>query len=425
MSTSAVTSSSLTLPGVVIPGIIILGGAHNALALARSFGRKNIPVVLVSDDHPLPSFSRYVRRSLTWPGATSPDAAKWLVALAAEHGFQNWLLLPCADNEVRLVAENQTQLRTAFQVTGMPWSELQHLCNKQLLVHAAQKAGIAVPRSYDVNSVDDAARVDATFPVVLKPAMRMARNALTSAKAWRAETRDELIALYRSATAMQGQDGIVVQEYIPGGGEAQFSYAALWSRNAPVAELAARRTRQYPVEFGYTSTFVEIIDNEEVMRLGRQLLSSVGFDGLVEVEFKYDARSGTYKILDVNPRSWSWLALCEAGGFDLARLIESALRHETASVQSAATGHAWVHVPRDLAAAFQMLLLHRLNLRTWFGSYRQKLTWAVFAWDDPLPALLELPVTLGRVLWRTLARNFQVARPHTKPLSRDIETGLL
>ncbi|WP_216072835.1 hypothetical protein, partial [Acinetobacter baumannii] len=84
-----------------------------------------------------------------------------------------------------------------------------------------------------VNSVDDAARVDATFPVVLKPAMRMARNALTSATAWRAETRDELIAPYRSATAMQGQDGIVVQESIPGGGEAQFSYAALWSRNAP------------------------------------------------------------------------------------------------------------------------------------------------------------------------------------------------
>ncbi len=420
MSTRAITS-----PSTVLPGVIILGGAHNALALARSFGRRGIPVVLVSDDHPLPSFSRYVRKSLNWPGATSPDAANWLVALAIQNGFQNWLLLPCADNDVRLVAENRDLLRTAFQVTGMAWDGLQHLFNKQLLVHAAQEAAIAYPKSYDVNSADDAARVDVTFPVVLKPAMRMARNAFTSAKAWRAETRDELIALYRSAAALQGQDGIVVQEYIPGGGEAQFSYAGLWSQGAPVAELAARRTRQYPVEFGYTSTFVEIIDNDDVMNLGRRLLSSAGFDGLVEVEFKYDARCGEYKILDVNPRSWSWLSLCEAGGFDFARSIEAILKGEAAPVQNAATGHAWVHVPRDIAAAIQMLLLHRLNLHNWLEGYRQKLTWAVFAVDDPLPALLELPTTLARVIWRALAGYLQTVSSRTKPLRRDIETKLL
>ncbi|MBX9711798.1 MAG: ATP-grasp domain-containing protein [Xanthobacteraceae bacterium] len=409
----------------VLPGVVILGGAHNALALARSFGRKGIPVVLVSDDHPLPSFSRYVHRSLDWPGATAPDAAAWLLAFAAQNGFQSWLLLPCADNEVRLVAENHTLLSASFQVFGTPWQKLQHLCNKQLLVHAAQQAGIAVPKSYDVNSADDAASVEVTFPVVLKPAMRMVRNAFTSAKAWRAETRNELVELYRTAAALQGQDGIVVQEYIPGGGEAQFSYAGLWSRNAPVAELSARRTRQYPVEFGYTSTFVEIVDNDEVMRVARKLLSSIGFEGLVEVEFKYDARFGTYKILDVNPRSWSWLSLCEAGGFDFAHSTEAILKGETRPVQHAASGHAWIHASRDLAAAIQLMMMDRLNLGDWFKGYRQKLTWAVFAWDDPVPAFLELPTTLARVALRMFARNAQAIRPQPKPLSRNIKTKLL
>lgn len=409
----------------IIPGIIILGGAHNALALARSFGRRNIPVVLVSDDHPLPSFSRYVRRTFGWPGATAPDAVNWLIALAAREGFQNWLLLPCADNDVRLVAENRDLLHGTFQVFGPRWRDLQHLCNKQLLVHAAQKAGIAVPKSYDVNSPEDAARIEMTFPVVLKPAMRLTRNAFTSAKAWRAETRDELVELYIKATALQGQDGIVVQEYIPGGGEAQFSYAGLWSANAPVAELAARRTRQYPVEFGYTSTFVEIVDNDEVMRTGRKLLSSAGFEGLVEVEFKYDARFDTYKILDVNPRSWSWLSLCEAGGFDFARSIEAILKGEARPVQHAPSGHAWVHVSRDIAAAIQLMLMNRLNLGGWFEGYRQKLTCAVFAFDDPLPALLELPTVLVRVLTRMFTKNAQPVRPQPKPPRSDIKIRLL
>ncbi len=420
MSNPPATSSQgslISAPGA-IPGVVILGGAHNALALARSFGRKNIPVVLVTNDHPLPKFSRYVRCSFPWPGAMSADAANWLVEFAAQNNFKNWLLLPCADNEVKLVAESHDVLRARFQVLGTPWESLQHLCHKQLLVQAAAKAGIAIPKSYDVHSVEDAARIDVTFPVVLKPAMRIERNAFTTDKAWRADTRDELIERYRVAAALQGQNGIVVQEYIPGGGEAQFSYAGLWSRNAPVAELSARRTRQYPVEFGYTSTFVEIIANDEVMRISRKLLSSVGFEGLVEVEFKYDARFDAYKILDVNPRSWSWLSLCEAGGLDFARSIEGILSRRSEAVQHAVPGHAWIHVPRDLVSSVHLVLLKRLNLAGWLKGYFQKLTFAVFTWDDPLPAMLELPATLARVTGRMLTKNAQALRQRADWLRR-------
>lgn len=404
----------------VLPGVVILGGAHNALALARSFGRKGIPVALVTDDHPLPGFSRYISHKFGWPGATAANAAAWLVALGTRHDFKNWLLLPCADNEVRLVAENQDLLRTRFQIMGTQWEILQHLCNKQLLAHTAENAGIAVPKSYPVDSAEDAARIDVTFPVILKPAIRMTRNEFTSAKAWRANTRDELVELYRKAVALQGQDGVVVQEYIPGGGEAQFSYAALWSNNFPVAELAARRTRQFPVEFGYTSTFVEIVDNDEVKAISRKLLSSVGFEGLVEVEYKHDARSDSYKILDVNPRSWSWLSLCEAGGLDFPELI---LKLGAASALQATTGHAWVHASRDIVASIHLLLLSRISIGAWLGGYRQKLTFAVFAWDDPLPALLELPASLARVAKRMFTVNTR--RPAPKPPRRDTETKLL
>lgn len=405
-----VASAAATIDRSVLPGVVLLGGAHNALALARSFGRKGVPVVLVSNDHPLPTYSRYIGRSFDWPGAAAPGAAAWLAAFGEQHDLQKWLLLPCADNEVKLVAENHDLLLGRFQIIGKPWDDLQHLCNKQLLIEAAETAGISVPRSYPVESAADAAQIDVTFPVILKPAMRMSRNALTSAKAWRADTRDELVALYRKAAALQGQDGVVVQDYIPGGGEAQFSYAALWSNNAPLAEMAARRTRQYPVEFGYTSTFVEIVDNEEIKAMSRKLLSSNGFEGLVEVEYKHDARTGSYKILDVNPRAWSWLALCDAGGLDFAALIGGILSAHPETASQAALGHAWVHASRDIAASMHLMLLNRLPLGRWFASYRQNLTFAVFAWDDPKPALLELPATLARVAKRALAANGQAIK---------------
>jgi hypothetical protein len=404
-----------------LPGVVILGGAHNALALARSFGRKGVPVALVTDDHPLPTYSRYVDRCFAWHGAASGDAAKWLVDLAARNSFQNWLLLACADLEVKLVAENRSLLHKSFQILGNEWKDLQHLCDKQLLSQAAEKAGIAVPKRYDVNSVEDATGVGMEFPVILKPAMRMSRNALTSAKAWRADNRAELIELYRKAAGLQGKDGVVVQEYIPGGGEAQFSYAALWFRNAPVAELAARRTRQYPVDFGYTSTFVEIVENDTIMEMSRNLLSSIGFEGLVEVEFKRDDRTDTYKVLDVNPRAWSWLSLCEAGGFDFATSFADILSGNIQPVQHAELGHAWVHVSRDAVATLHLLARGKLNVGEWLAQYRQKLTYAVFSRDDPWPAVLELPITLMRIVGRMLNKEKQSAPQSSARVASDVD----
>ncbi|WP_407811235.1 hypothetical protein, partial [Staphylococcus aureus] len=79
------------------------------------------------------------------------------------------------------------------------------------------------------------------------------------AKVVRAEDRQALKAAFAEASEEIGAGNVVVQELIPGGGRNQFSYAALWLNGEPVAEFTARRIRQYPVDFGYTSTRVEIV----------------------------------------------------------------------------------------------------------------------------------------------------------------------
>src|SRR5438552_38089 len=304
-----------------LAGVMLLGGAHGSLAMARGFGRLGIPVALVSNDHPLPKWSRYLHSQFNWPGAGAENAAESLVKLAERHGYCDWLLLPCGDSEVKLVASERDMLQNSFQILSCGWERLNTLCDKQMLAASALAAGIAIPNNYRVMCESDARTIDVVFPVVLKPAMRMEENAFTRAKAWRADSRDELIARYRDAVALVGGDNVVVQELIPGSGETQFSYAALWHQGAPVAEMTARRTRQYPFDFSYTSTFVEVSPNDTLLVTSRKLLGATGFEGLVEIEYKFDARDRRYKILDVNPRPWSWIALCEAAGLDFALLI--------------------------------------------------------------------------------------------------------
>jgi hypothetical protein len=74
------------------PGALILGGAHGSLAVARSLGRRGIPVWFATHDHPIAKYSRYVARSFEWAGPSDKGAADWLVELSASHRPERWVL---------------------------------------------------------------------------------------------------------------------------------------------------------------------------------------------------------------------------------------------------------------------------------------------------------------------------------------------
>ena len=203
----------------------------------------------------------------------------------------------------------------------------------------------------------------------------------------------------------------MVQELIEGGGETQFSYAALWHAGAPVMDMTARRTRQYPIEFSYTSTFVEVWPNAAVRQASVKLLGASNFEGLVEIEYKFDARERVYKILDVNPRPWSWIALCDAAGLNFAQAMQNIASGKPVRPAVAKTDVAWVHTTRDVAAALHLIARDQLDIDVYLASLKRRLVFSTFALDDPMPAIVDLPITLYRVLMRRL---FSSSEPPVK-----------
>jgi D-aspartate ligase len=186
---------------------------------------------------------------------------------------------------------------------------------------------------------------------------------------------------------------------IPGGGEVQFSYAAVSSEGASIASLVARRARQYPVEFGITSTFVETVEQAAVEQAADRFLASIRFSGLVELEFKYDMRDGRYKLLDVDPRPWTWIALAGAAGLDFPWMQWWLARGQPVVPSRGRTGVAWTHASRDLVSAAQQMVSGALSPSQYWASPRSA-AFAASAADDPLPGILDLPVLIARMLRR-------------------------
>jgi D-aspartate ligase len=343
-------------------------------------------------NHPLPAYSRYIKRSFRWPGADHANGLSSIINLAKKYGLHGWVLIAAGDQDMRLIAENHTLLSQHFRVATPDWNTIQFAYDKRLTYQRAAELGMDFPASFRLNHADDIEGLDCRFPVILKPAYRKTADEFTQAKAWKADDRNALRRLFKRAAALVGNDAIIVQEWIPGAGEAQYSFAALCERGEAVVSLVARRGRQHPIDFGRSSTFVETIDQPEVEELGRRLLKSLNYTGVVEVEFKYDRRDRHFKLLDVNGRFWTWAGLGLRAGIDFPYLAWRQAVGETVSAGRALPGVAWIHMSRDLVAAFQEMRAGNLTLREYLASLRKPLISASFALDDPMPALVELPV---------------------------------
>ena len=269
------------------------------------------------------------------------------------------------------LARHHAALSSRFRMTVPPWDLLRWAYDKRLTYRLAGDIGVDHPKTFYPATRDELSNLDCSFPVILKPAFKKQVNRFTRDKAWRADDRQTLAARYAEACELVGPDVVMVQELIAGGGEAQFSYAALCADGRTLASVTARRTRQYPVEFGRSSSMVETCDQPAIEEPARRLLSAMRYTGLVEVEFKYDRTDRRYKLLDVNPRVWTWQALCGRAGVDFPYLLWRSIHGDPVPELRARPGVRWVRMSTDLAAASTEMLRGRLSLRAYLRSLKR------------------------------------------------------
>jgi predicted ATP-grasp superfamily ATP-dependent carboligase len=329
---------------------------------------------------------------LPWPVGDDHGKIDFLLALCATHKLNGWMLVPTDDYTVGLVSGHHKALGSRYQLTVPPWEKLRWACDKRLLHQLAEKLEVHQPWTVCPSNREELAEIDCPFPVILKPAIRLQPSSLAIPKAWLAEDRKSLLARYDEASALLSPENLIIQEIVPGGGETQFSYAALCKDGCSLASLVARRTRQFPRDFGQLSTYVETVDKPEIIEPAERLLAALRFTGLVEVEFKKDPRNGQLKVLDINPRVWGWHTLSRRAGVDFPYLLWLLASGRPVPRLRGRAGERWVHLSADLRMAIEEIVGGRLSLRDYLRSIRGPLESAIFSWDDPLPGLLDLPL---------------------------------
>lgn len=374
-------------------GAVVIGGDYQGLGIVRSLGRRGVPVCVVDDEY---SISRFSRHAAHW--VTAPDlrderrTVDTLLETGRRLHLSGWVLYPTRDETVAAISRHRDVLGQIFRVPTPAWSAIQYAWDKRNTHRLAHDLGIPAPRTWLVQDAAELDGLDAEPPFVLKPAIKPPFVHATKDKAWRANNHKELRELFTRASAVVGAPEVMVQELIPGGGERQFAYCALFKDGRALASMVARRWRQHPPEFGRSSTYCETVDGPELEELSERYLTAVDYYGLVELEYKLDARTGQYKLLDFNARTWGYHTLGPKAGVDFPWLLYSDQVGEPppSPPPRARPGVRWRRLVTDMPTAAVELAARRLSPGSYVRSLCGPKAEAVFSLRDPMPALAEL-----------------------------------
>ena len=303
-------------------GAVVVGGDYQGLGIVRSLGRQGVPVCVVDDEHSISRFSRYASHGVKFRDLRDEESAvSTLLDLGRRMKLQGWILYPTRDELVAAFARYRSELSEVFRVPTPEWEVVKWAWDKRNTYGLAQELGIPAPLTCCLENVDDWSRVEFELPFAIKPAIKEHFVYATKAKAWRADSREELKALVRKASEFMDPSELIIQEVIPGGGNQQFSYCAFFREGRAVGSMVVKRRRQHPLQFGRASTYVETVDVPILGELSERFLRAMDYYGLVEVEYKLDPRDSQYKLLDVNARTWGFHSVGASAGVDFPHML--------------------------------------------------------------------------------------------------------
>jgi predicted ATP-grasp superfamily ATP-dependent carboligase len=162
--------------------------------------------------------------------------------------------------------------------------------------------------------------------------------------------------------------------------------------------MTARRTRQYPIDYGLGSSFVEAVEVPALYGLAEKVLCAMGASGMVEVEFKYDQRVDQFTLLDINLRPWGWHTLCMACGIDFPLIQYRDVLGQIPPNITPIYGYHWVRLITDILAGIDEMRAGMTSPLAYLRSLPGKTVFSVFDWRDPLPALGDIATVFSRSL---------------------------
>ncbi len=404
-----------------LPPALVLGGAANALSVARNLGRRGIRVFAVNEAAAPVRFSRwctYLR--VPWLGDNEESWTAYLLGPESDC-LRGAVLLAACDEGLAILNQHRELLAAKFLLDDCNPTAQRRMLNKLTTYQAAQEADTPLPRFWVAGAQRALAELapELVYPLLVKPLFSHRFGARFGGKKFFVADNWPCLQEGVAAAAAAGVDVMLV-ELLPGGDDLLCSYYTYLDRDgSPLFDFTKRIIRRWPVGMG--NGCYHVTDwNPEVRELALRFFQHVGLRGLANAEFKRDPRDGRLKLIECNARFTAADCLVSRSGLDLASLVYNRLVGlPPPPLQVYRRGLRLWYPTQDFRSFRQLRRAGQLSLWGWLRSIARPQTFPFFRWNDPLPSLANLLLWLkADRMYAWIKKTCRIGKGKTTPQSR-------
>ena len=374
---------------------VVLGMFETGLAVGRSLGRAGIKVLGLDSVRIVGFYSKHIEaRICPHPSQDEEELIAFLLRIAEKEKFQPVLFIT-SDEFLLPISRNRDLIQRHYLMNLPSPQIIECISDKYKQYLLALEAGIPVPRTFVAKNMDELHEImdEIPFPAFIKGAeVTLWRSKMgVASKGFVVSNRKELIDTFK-VIFEKGANGLI-QEIIPGPETNHYKSSCYLSRNGEILlAFGLQKIRQQPVGFGF-GCLVQSIKYPEMLDLGKEFFSKIGYRGAGSAEFKLDRRDSKLKLIELNPRYWQQNGLSDRCGmnFPLMNYLELT-GGEPKAVRDYRSGIKWVNIYSDIESFREYRQRGQISLRQWLASFRGEIMLSDLEWDDLLPGLREMVI---------------------------------
>ena len=372
---------------------VVLGMFETGLAVGRSLGRNGIKVLGLDSSKKVGFYSRYIDAMICpHPLECEQEFIAFLLRVAAREKKRPALFITC-DDFLLAVSRNRKDLEQHY-LMNLPSSQIiESIADKFRQYTLALNAGIPVPETFFFENMDQVLEIldRIPLPAFIKGAevTSWRKKMGVASKGFVVTTREELKRTFEMVFR-RGASGLV-QELIPGPDTNHYKSSCYLSRKGEILlAFGLQKIRQQPVGFGF-GCLVQSIDYPQMLTLGKNLFTRIGYRGVGSAEFKLDLRDNKLKLIELNPRYWQQNALAEQCGMNFPLMDYRELTNcEPKAILGYRLGIKWVNIYSDIESFREYRQRGQLSFSQWLVSLKGETLLSDLAGDDILPGLREI-----------------------------------
>lgn len=417
---------------------VVFNCAYNGLSIIQELGRRGVDVHALDSFRNIGTTSKYATyHKVPNPTTDEEGFIEFLLKFGTEFD-EKPVLIPTNDHWASAIANHRERLAEHYVPCVPDGETVDLLLDKQAFGSWAEDRSYPVPRSWSRSEVDEIP--EDAFPIAAKPgdardapdmmyrsALVTIWNRLTGSRTTKekeaSEELSEEAGLYKELrlevfeerstlndfleTYPELTKDFVFQEYVRGMSDSMYTVGIYANEGTVKGVFTGRKVRGHPADIGDCKVGQIESVPDQLVDQAKSICDELEYTGIAEFEYKRDTVTGDFYLIEVNPRSWSWVGITPACGVNLPWMAYTDLAgtgEQPCPSNPIEDGSiTWVKATEDL---FNCLLFYRwsypkwhLGPKKWWRSVNADRTvFAEGSLRDPLPVMYSILLMIRRLV---------------------------